>query len=228
MSNRENVARIKAVHHALGDLANEVVYVGGATVALYADRPAGEARPTDDVDVVVELINYKGYAEIEKRLRARGFESDAASGVICRYKIDGITVDIMPTEENVLGFRNRWYPEVFATAEALRLDDQVTVRIFRPEYFLASKLDAYADRGKKDGRFSSDFEDIIYLLNNRDAIWNEIPAAGPQVRDYINDHFRELLRNNYLEEWISGHLEHSEQRRVGMIAGKMMEVIGEG
>ncbi len=35
MSHRENIARIKAVHYALEELAKDVVFVGGATVSLY-------------------------------------------------------------------------------------------------------------------------------------------------------------------------------------------------
>ncbi|QEC42618.1 hypothetical protein [Pseudobacter ginsenosidimutans] len=52
----QNLVRIKAVYNALEELGNEVVFVGGATVALYADRPAIEIRPTDDVDILVELF----------------------------------------------------------------------------------------------------------------------------------------------------------------------------
>jgi predicted nucleotidyltransferase len=73
---RENIIRIKVVHDALEEIANEVVYVGGATVALYADRPAAEARPTDDVDIVIELMHYRDYAAVEERLREKGFEND--------------------------------------------------------------------------------------------------------------------------------------------------------
>jgi hypothetical protein len=43
--NRESITRIKVVYDAPEELANEVVFVGGVTVALYADRPSGEARP---------------------------------------------------------------------------------------------------------------------------------------------------------------------------------------
>ena len=49
MSHRENITRIKAVYNALEELADQVVFVGGATVSLYGERPAGEVRPTDDV-----------------------------------------------------------------------------------------------------------------------------------------------------------------------------------
>lgn len=87
MSHRENITRIKAVYLALEELATEVVFVGGATVSLYSTRPETETRPTDDVDIVVEIMHYKDYVAIEERLRSKGFVNDVASGVICRYII---------------------------------------------------------------------------------------------------------------------------------------------
>lgn len=56
MSYHKNVVRIKAVQGALKDLKEEVVFVCGTTVSLYADRMAEEVRPTDDVDVLIELF----------------------------------------------------------------------------------------------------------------------------------------------------------------------------
>ena len=41
---------------ALGELLDEVVFVGGATVGLWITDPAAPApRPTKDVDVIVEV-----------------------------------------------------------------------------------------------------------------------------------------------------------------------------
>ncbi|WP_445738392.1 hypothetical protein [Mariniflexile sp.] len=40
-------------------------------------------------------------------------------------------------------------------------------------YFLASKFVAHADRGGNDPRMSHDFEDIVYILDNR-TDWHEI------------------------------------------------------
>ena len=73
MSHRENLLRIKAVYNALEELAKDVVFVGGATVSLYTDRVAEEVRPTDDIDILVELVSYQGYADIEEKLRQKGF-----------------------------------------------------------------------------------------------------------------------------------------------------------
>ena len=95
----ENLVRIKAVSRVLAELNEEFVFVGGATVSLYASNSdlATEVRPTDDVDVVIELASYSGYSKLDERLRSIGFQNDIESGVLCRYRIEGIIVDVMPT-----------------------------------------------------------------------------------------------------------------------------------
>ncbi|MBD0331198.1 MAG: hypothetical protein ICV66_00940 [Chitinophagaceae bacterium] len=218
---RESITRIKVVYDALEELANEVVFVGGATVALYADRPSGEARPTDDVDILVELIHYRDYAAIEERLRSKGFTNDTESGVICRYRVHGIIVDVMPTGQNALGFTNPWYEKGYATAVTHTLDEYYSIKIFQPVYFLATKMEAFNNRGGGDGRWSSDFEDIVYVLNNRNSIWAELQTADKEVKAYLKKQFRLLLENEYISEWISVHLEQSEQKRLRMITGEL-------
>ena len=215
------MTRIKVVYDALEELANEVVFVGGATVALYADRPSGEARPTDDVDILVELLHYRDYAVLEERLRSKGFTNDTESGVICRYRVHGIIVDVMPTGENALGFTNPWYEQGYATAVTHALEEQDRIKIFQPVYFLATKMEAFNNRGGGDGRWSSDFEDIVYVLNNRNSIWEELQTADKEVKAYLKEQFRILLENEYISEWISVHLEQSEQKRLPMIIGEL-------
>ncbi|MXV14009.1 hypothetical protein [Hufsiella ginkgonis] len=141
MNIHENILRIKAVSQVLSELNEEFVFVGGATVSLYASNPelATEVRPTDDVDVIVELASYSGYSKLDERLRSVGFQNDIESGVICRYRIQRIIVDIMPTHPESIGFSNQWYPDGFANAVTCRLDDQTSVRIFSLPYFVASK-----------------------------------------------------------------------------------------
>jgi hypothetical protein len=221
MSHNENIVRIKVVHDALEELSSEVVFVGGATVSFYADRPAGEPRPTEDVDILVELLHYKDYAQIEERLRKKGFMNDMESNVICRYKVRGIIVDVMSTRENPLGFTNRWYEKGYRTAMKYSVDKNYTLSIFQPVYFLASKFEAFNNRGQGDGRWSSDFEDIVFVLNNRAAIWSELRKAEGEVADFLKEQFSRLLQNNYADEWISSHLDFTEQRRVRLILGEM-------
>lgn len=207
MDHRINIARIKAVANALKDIKDKVVFVGGATISLYPDRPVFEARPTDDIDVIVEVLNYTERAKLEERLRALGFVHDMESGIVCRYKINGIVVDVMPTNDPTIGFQNIWYPAGFVHAIVHEIDERCSIKILSAPYFIASKLEAFKGRGQNDGRTSHDFEDIVYILENRETIWEEMNNADEPLRQYLHSAFQMLLRNPYISEWIDCHVE---------------------
>jgi len=223
MSHHENISRIKAVYDALGPLKDKVVFVGGATVSLYRERDWPEVRMTEDV--VIEILQYGSYAVLEEQLRSIGFVNDQASGIICRFTYGQTIVDIMPTEGKVLGFSNRWYPEGFKSAINYTIDPQHIIKIFSAPYFLASKLDAFLDRGHGDGRTSSDFEDIVFLLEHRSAIWKECEAAPLEVRTYLKTEFRKLLDNLFLEEWIDAHIDFRSPSSTYSIIERIREFV---
>lgn len=202
MSYRDNITRIRTVHDAFGDLAAAVVFVGGATASLYANRQTTEVRPTDDVDILVEIWTRSEYAAIEEVLRTKGFNHAYESGILCRFTIHGITVDVMPIDASVLGFTNRWYDEGYRQSVPFAMDEYRTVRIFSAPYFIASKLEAFKGRGGGDGRTSHDFEDIVYVLNNRSKIWTELKSSPDGLRTYLIDEIAALLQNPYIEELI--------------------------
>ena len=167
----QNIVRLRAVAQALKPLEQKVVFVGGATIALYANpETAMEVRPTDDIDVVVELATYGSYAKLEERLREIGFVNDTEAKVVCRYKVRGITVDIMPTDPKVIGFSNKWYPVGFSKAILHHLTERESIYIFPLEYLVATKLEAFFSRGKTDFIFSRDFEDLVYLFETAEGI----------------------------------------------------------
>ena len=219
MSHHQNITRIKAVCEALGEMTHSVLFVGGATVSLYTDRPASEVRPTDDVDILVELVHYSGYAAIEEQLRKKGFVNDQESGIICRFKIQGIIVDVMPTSSTVLGFTNKWYEEGFNKPMEKQLNEGLSIKLLEPVYFLASKMEAFKGRGGGDGRLSSDFEDMVYVLNNRNVIWDEIEKSPAHLRAYLKNEFQKISQENFLYEWVSTNLDYSEQKRTDFIVG---------
>ncbi len=225
MSHAQNITRIRAVNYALGELNQQVIFVGGATVSLYADRPSVESRPTEDVDILIELLNYSGYADLEEALRKKGFQNDIESGIICRYKVQGIVVDVMPTRGKVLGFTNRWYEEGFVHSIQKDLGNDCIIRLFQPPFFIASKMEAFKGRGSGDGRLSSDFEDIVFVFNNRQAIWDEMQMCSPNLKHYLKTEFENLSKSNYLYEWVSAHLDYSEQRRTDFIIGGIEDLI---
>jgi predicted nucleotidyltransferase len=225
MSNHTNIIRIKAVANILNQLNEEFVFVGGATVSLYGDASKSEARPTEDVDVIIELASYTGYAELDENLRKLGFENDIESGVLCRYKVKGVIVDVMPTDASVIGFTNRWYADGFKFAKTIQLDE-LPVKIFTLPFFIASKIEAFKSRGQSNYLFSSDFEDIVYILENNSNIASLILESPKDVRQYLKQCFTNFLQDVEFEEGVSAHLEPITQaQQIEKIFRVLREII---
>ncbi|HEX8656215.1 MAG TPA: nucleotidyl transferase AbiEii/AbiGii toxin family protein [Hymenobacter sp.] len=224
-----NLPRLMAVARALGPLREWVVFVGGAVVNLYSTAPAGspEPRVTDDVDCIVEVAPRAAFYALEENLRGLGFVNDVASGVICRWQYQGLTLDLMPTEPEILGFSNPWYPAGFAQAVPFVLPDETTIRILHPVYFVATKLVALRDRGWADLRLSQDLEDLVHVVDNRPALAREVAAAATEVRVAVQQGVTELLAHPDFQEAVewtlpygSGYERRAEiERRLKNIAG---------
>jgi predicted nucleotidyltransferase len=221
----QSITRIKAVYNALGDLQDKVVFVGGAVVALYADREILYPRPTNDVDVIVEVLNYKDHAALEGKLHQKGFVNDQDSGMACRYKVQGIIVDIMPTKDRSFGFDSMWYEPGFQNAVSYTVDDKHIIRILTAPYYLATKLEAFRERGKGDGRTSQDFEDIVFVFENRATIWDEIRSSDEALNGFLRFEFIQLLSERHISEWIYSHTEGGDDNVVDHILKSMRDLI---
>lgn len=228
MNHHINIVRVKAVANALDSLNEKVVFVGGATVSLYATRPVLEIRPTDDVDVIVDILNYTQRTDLEEKLREIGFSNDLESGIVCRYRVNGVVVDITPTNDPSIGFSNRWYQEGFENAVDHVIDDQSTIKILDAPYFLATKLEAFKGRGNNDGRTSQDFEDIVFVLENRESIWREVMSLDGNIGAYLKSEFTELVNNKFLDEWIERHVERVSPPATYIIMEEIEKFVSRG
>lgn len=199
-----NIRMLQTVALGLGELKDEMVFVGGAVAELYADNPAAsEIRPTIDVDCVIEIRSRLQFAQMEENLRAKGFTNDTSEGApICRWIYKDIKVDVMPTDSSVLGFSNRWYEEGIEIKIQKTLPDGTEVFVFPPEYYLAAKFEAHKGRGGNDLRQSHDFEDIIYILDNCPDILENISGSNPSVKMYLKEECQNLLDNPNITEGI--------------------------
>jgi hypothetical protein len=101
------------------------VFVGGcATGLLITDPATGSIRPTMDVDVITEVASYAEYASLSDRLRGLGLGEDSREGApTCRWRYRDLIIDVMPTDERVLGFSNRWYAPAIAAAQRITVAD---------------------------------------------------------------------------------------------------------
>ncbi|KAA5548823.1 nucleotidyl transferase AbiEii/AbiGii toxin family protein [Adhaeribacter rhizoryzae] len=224
-----NITMLQTVANGLGDLKNEMVFVGGAVAELYAENPAiSDIRPTIDVDCVIELSSRIAHVQLEEDLRARGFTNDSSPGApICRWIYKGVIVDVMPTDEKVLGFSNKWYPEGIETKIVKKLPDETEIAVFSPAYYIAAKLEAHKNRGGKDLRQSHDFEDIIYILDNCPNILEDITNSSNTVKMYLKGEFTSLLNNKNLTEGVESALPYGSGEEATDIILELIQGIAE-
>lgn len=213
---------IKKVALTLGELNNDVIYVGGATVSLYINDPAADdVRPTKDIDISLQILSIPQLEQIREQLVDKGLKQSADLGVICRFKLDDILVDVMSTKAVGWAPANPWFADGFNQRETV-LIDEIPVQIMPLPYFLASKFSAFTDRGGSDPRYSKDFEDITYILNNR-TDWHEVLIASePDVKEFLARQLQEIVNSSKLHEALRGNLFYEGQsERFGMILEKI-------
>jgi predicted nucleotidyltransferase len=193
-------AMISTVARAMGqELCNEVAFVGGCTTGLLLTDTytAQQVRYTEDVDLIVHVVGKPGWYNLQEKLRSKGFRENAQSdGPFCAMHLNGLRVDFMPDDENVLGYTNRWYGDAYLHAKDYPLDDELTVKLVSPEYFVATKLEAYLGRGKDDPLTSRDIEDVLILFDGRPELTNELLDATHDIRRFIGEQLSTLRANS--------------------------------
>jgi hypothetical protein len=210
MPNR-NIELLKGVARRLGPLLPEVVFVGGCTTGLFiTDEAAAEVRSTFDVDVIAEIGSYAAYAEFSERLRGQGFREDTSEGApVCRWLIDEMKLDVMPSDEKILRFSNQWYGPAIDAAQEMQMEKGLRIRVVTAPYFIATKLEAFRGRGRGDYGNSSDLEDLVAVLDGRPGIVREI-AAEARIRSYVSEQFRSLLGNPSFVDGLPGYFPPDE------------------
>lgn len=196
-----NLMQLEAVATALGDLLPKVTFVGGSTTVLLVDESAHYGvRKTDDVDVIIDVATLVEYHKFSQRLRNLGFREDI-DGPNCRWlfdaKVGKIKLDVMPTDERVLGYSNRWYKAAIENASEITLPCGTAVHVVSPAYFMATKFEAFVGRGKGNF-FSHDLEDIVFIMENRSGLVMELLGCSDELKHYFADHASRLLNDDFL------------------------------
>jgi hypothetical protein len=73
------------------------------------------------------------------------------------------------------------------------LEPELQVRVVTGVYFCATKLEAFAGRGKRDYQSSHDLENLIAVVDGRAGLVKEIRAGSDEVRTYIASDIAKLL-----------------------------------
>ncbi|HET6552678.1 MAG TPA: hypothetical protein VFG49_03995 [Dyella sp.] len=221
-----NLPWLRLVAEALGDLREQVVFVGGAVAGLLVTDPMAEGvRATRDVDAVVEAAR-ANFHRIEQQIEARGFVRDLDSAVICRWvhRDSGVLFDLMPVDPGVLGFTNRWYAYTVATAERLELAPGISIRLASAVAFVATKLEAFADRGAGDMLASHDLEDVLNIVDGREALADELLLAPPLLQQAVGTSFENLLARPDFANVLPGLI--AEPERAGIVEQRLRRMSG--
>ncbi len=219
-----NLPDLRLIAAALGDLRQEVVFVGGAVAGLLVTDPlADSVRATRDVDAIVNA-NRAAFYRIEEQVAARGFVRDASSDVICRWlhKASGVVFDLMPVQPEVLGFSNRWYAYAIETAEPVDLGDGTSIRLVSATAFVATKLEAFTSRGAWDFMSSHDLEDVLNIVDGREELVAEMAAAPAALREAVAGVFATLLANENFLNALPGLI--AEPERVEIVLMRLKEL----
>jgi predicted nucleotidyltransferase len=221
---------VLVVARHLEALRERMVFVGGSIRGVLITDPAADAeRPTDDVDVIVEVASLREYHQLGEELRSLGFHEDAAPGApTCRWVVESVRVDVMPTHEKVLGFNNHWYRE--AAAHALEVEaDGHRLRVIDAPHFCATKLEAYSDRGEGD-YYHRDLEDVIAVVGGRMELRAELIASGTDVRRFVAHGLQELLAAPAFRDALAGHLrgDAASQRRLPLLLDRLNAIAALG
>lgn len=224
-----NLPYLIQVAEALGDLREEMVFVGGCAAGLLITDPAASSiRATKDVDAIVETATWVEYAKLERALPARGFERDPDSNVICRWRHrgSGVLFDMMPVDPKVLGFSNPWYPEAVRTAIAVELRSGLSIRLVSAPAFVATKLEAFVDRGKGDYLSSHDLEDVLIVMDGRPTLPAEMAEAAPALRAAVRDRLLPLMTDANFAYALEGLLDSDSppEGRAEIVLGRLREM----
>lgn len=125
-----NIELLTSIANAMGALREQVVFVGGCATGLLITQPnVADARATEDVDAIVEVASLVGYHALARQLMGLGFNQTMADNTPpFRWFWNRMQLDLVPLDEKVLGFANRWYRPGFEAAITATLPSGLQLR----------------------------------------------------------------------------------------------------
>lgn len=202
-----NLKMLEFVARKLAELNDEVVYLGGCTTALFINDPLSlDVRPTLDVDCIIDVLSLGQYYNFEEKLKEKGFFRSMDDDVTCRWHYDDIILDVMPTDEKILGWGNFWYKESIKHAVVHQIAENIRIKSVTAPYFLATKIEAFKSRGNNDFLGSHDFEDIITVISGCVDIGDQVQASSNDLKSHLKSVFNQFLKNDQCMQSLPGHV----------------------
>lgn len=219
-----NLKLLRAMALALGPLRERLVFVGGCATGLMLTNPAAaDVRPTEDVDAIIEVASLAGYHAMQPLLAERGFKQTMADNTPpFRWFWNRMQLDLVPVDERVLGFANRWYRPGFAAAVTTNIAPGLSLRHLDAPHFLATKFEAFNDRGGRDVYLSHDLEDIVTVIDGRTELADELARAEASVRRHVVEQTTALLAHPEMANALPGIV--AQPIRAGIVLQRLQNI----
>ncbi len=216
-TSRETVlASLRPVAERLLNLERKFVFVGGSIAPFYVtDERITDFRPTKDVDVIVEAITRSRMHQIEEDLRKNGFRNDP--NVIHRFVLDGTLVDVLPVQSQEFDMLNRWYPTTFDTATPIGPAPGLEILVPTAPCFLATKLEAFVNRGQGDFLASKDIEDVLSIIDGREEIIGEVADSPSEIRGFLSGTFGMMMGIQAFRDSVEGNISPAKPREEALL-----------
>ncbi len=159
-------------------------------------------------------------------MRELGCVQEIDEEVTCRWNLDGVTLDVMPTDDSILGFSNRWYADAINNSEAVSITESLAIRLVTPAHFIATKLEAFFGRGNGDYWGSHDLEDIMTVIDGRPEMLRELAEVNKELKYYIARTISGLIKAEGFREAAAGHLppDRASQNRLPLLWQRLVDI----
>ena len=219
-----NLELLRAMALALGPLRERLVFIGGCATGLLLTNPAAAGvRPTEDVDAIIEVATLASYHALHPLLAERGVRQTMENNTPpFRWFWNRLQLDLVPVDAHVLGFANRWYRPGFSAAVVTELAPGLALRHLNAPFFLATKFEAYNDRGGRDLYLSHDLEDIVTVIDGRTELADELQRAEHPLRAYVTEQAQALLAHPELLNALPGIV--AQPIRVSIVLERLQRI----
>lgn len=193
------------------------------TGLLLTNPAAAGVRPTEDVDAIVEVTTLAADHARRPLLAERGFIQTMADNTPpFRWFWNWLQLDLVRVDAHVLGFANRWHRAGFAAAASTALGGSVGLRHLDAPHFLATKFEAYNDRGGRNIYLGHDLEDIVTVIDGRAELAEELLQAEPELRAHVVEQTRALLAHPELPNALPGIV--AQPIRAGIVLERLQRI----
>ena len=109
------------------------------------------------------------------------------------------------------------------TAVTRHLASDIEIRLAAAPHFLATKIEAFKGRGRRDFLASRDLEDVISVINGREALLDEVRRTEANLREYIRCEIATLLNNRSFRDALPGLLfpDAASQSRLSIVLARL-------